>query len=152
MVKYEAIERTGDGTLLSRVVMVVGHDLSDQLFISRAIADLGSEVRLVTFETGGDAIDYVLCRGPYQWREASEDPCLLITNHELPDMLAIDLARSVRAMKRGESLPIFVYAALLDSEMSQYGDHGVPAPFIRNDQVERFQSALQAAVKAHLGD
>ena len=78
---------------MNRIVLVVEDQLEDQLLISRAVKSVCSEVTVVMTETGGDALDYIYRRGPYDSRELSENPSLVIADHVLPDMFACDLVR-----------------------------------------------------------
>lgn len=138
------------GTGLNQIVLVVEEDLADQLLIARALAELGGKVKLVTLVTGGDALDYCLKRGPYQSRMESESPRLVIADHVLPDMRAIDLVNALQVSGK-RSVPVFVYADDLNGEAHLYAQHALPAPFAKNGDVASFQSALRAAVLEHVG-
>jgi CheY-like chemotaxis protein len=135
---------------MNRIVLVVEDQLEDQLLISRAVKSVCSEVTVVMTETGGEALDYICRRGPYDSRELSENPSLVIADHVLPDMFACDLVRRVREVVEAVSLPVFVYSTKIDGTVYKYWDLSIDGPMKRPDDPAEFQHAVMDAVRRHL--
>ena len=135
---------------MNRIVLAVEERLEDQLLITRAVKSLGADITVIVMETGGDALDYIYRRGPYESRKLSDNPSLVIADHVLPDMLACDLAKSVRASVESGSLPMFVFAAEIDGNVYKYWDLSIDGPLKRPDEPTEFQHAVREAVRRHL--
>lgn len=136
---------------MSQVVLVVEEDLADQLLIARTVAELGDQVKLVTVVTGGDALDYCLKRGPYVWRKESEAPSVMVTDHNLPDMRASDIARALREFE-GLDLPMIVYAGELNGDARAYDHLEIARLILRDGNAEEFQAALLAELQLRIQD
>jgi CheY-like chemotaxis protein len=134
---------------LSFIVLAVEDDLQEQLVISRAVGAIEG-AKLVMTDTGGEALDYIHRRGPHESRRPNENPCLVIADHQLPDMLAHDLVRLVREHPTLSGLPVFVYAEELNGATQSYVALGVDGPMKKPLSHEHFRTAVHDAVKKHL--
>jgi CheY-like chemotaxis protein len=119
------------------------------LLVTRAISEIDG-VKLVLVDTGGDALDYIHRRGPFEQRRPKENPDLVIAGHKLPDMLAIDLVRVLRGHPTMGDLPVFVYASELNGEASLYVDYEVDGPVMKPETDEDFRAAVRDAVRRNL--
>ena len=135
---------------MSLIVLAVEDDLHEQLMIGRALAEIEG-VKLVTVDTGGDALDYIQRRGPYEWRRPNEHPHLVIADHQLPDMLAIDLVRAMRGHASAKLVPVFVYGEELNGMVMDYRAFDVDGPLEKPEDERAFKSAVQEAVKRLVG-
>ncbi len=134
---------------MSYFVLAVEDDLQEQLLISRAVGELDG-IRLITVDTGGDALDYINRRGPYVSRRPNENPSLVIVDHQLPDMLAVDLVRALRGHPKMKDLPVFVYASEPVEEAEVYVELAVDGPVIKPASDDAFRSVVVDAVRRHL--
>ncbi len=134
---------------MKRIVLAVEDDLNEQLLITRAVGEIEG-VELVTVDTGGDAIDYINRRGPYVSRRPNENPSLVIVDHELPDMLAIVLVRTLRGHPKLKDLPVFVYASGPIEEAEVYVEFAVDGPVKKPEADDAFRAFVCDAVRRHL--
>jgi CheY-like chemotaxis protein len=136
---------------LTRIVLAVEDDLQEQLMIARAVADFGGKTKLVTVDTGGDALDYIARRGPYEWRRLRENPHMVIADHELPDMHGFELVRILREMEAAKALPVWVYAEEPDAAISEYEGFLVDGPGRKHQEEAAFRGSVVAALERNLG-
>lgn len=130
-------------------MLAVEDDLQEQLVITRAVGEIDG-VKLVMADTGGDALDYVHRRGPHEWRRPNENPNLVISDHQLPDMLGHDLVRLVRDHPKLADLPVFVYGEDFNGSSTIYEELVVDGPLKKPLSNDHFRQAVHDAVKKHL--
>jgi CheY-like chemotaxis protein len=144
------LEAGSKGTVAVKLVLAVEDDVQEQLVIKRAVAEIAG-VRLLIVDTGGDALDYVHRRGPYERRRPDEDPDVVLADHQLPDMFAFDLVRMLRGIPECNVLPIVVYAAQANGDAHRYIEFGAVGLLPKSNDEAEFKDGILAAVSGELG-
>src|SRR5436309_101084 len=59
-------------------------------------------------EDGAEALDFLFCRGPYQDRNFSHPPKLVLLDLKLPKVDGLEVLRAVRGDERTKTIPIVI--------------------------------------------
>lgn len=134
-----------------KVVLVVEDEVTDQLLVVRALQRLADEVKVVTVDTGGDALDYVFRRGTFVSRLASESPDLVLLDHSLGDMTGLDVLKSIRDNPESHRLRVVVLSARhVNEDRKKYDLFGVSGFVVKPDDPEEFKKVVLEIVETQL--
>ena len=103
------------------VILAVEDEFTDQILITRAVENMRNDIKVVTVETGTEALDYVFRRGKFESRSPSTDPDIVLLDHSLPDMTGLDVLKSIRDNPDSHRLEVVVLSArFVDEDRDQY--------------------------------
>lgn len=118
-------------------IFLVTNKIDDKKQIESAIKQNFTNYHLKTMDDGYSAYSTLL----------QNSPSLVITQHELPLMDAVQLIKLIRKEERGRRLPIIVIVDKLKEEITNmYKDLEIKTfiekPFIEDDMIKEFQTYL----------
>ena len=79
----------------------------------RALAEAQLPNEVVPLSDGEQAIDYLLCRGPFVGR-AQGNPAVLLLDYTLPKVSGLDVLERVRGTPKLSSIPVVMLATTRD--------------------------------------
>jgi two-component system, response regulator len=68
--------------------------------------NLANPLHLV--EDGGEALDFIFCRGAYSGRNISRPPKVILLDLKLPKMSGLAVLKAIKAEERTRSIPVVV--------------------------------------------
>jgi two-component system response regulator len=68
--------------------------------------------KLILKHDGGEALDYLLCRGAYARRDTHIMPCVILIDLALPRSDGLGLVREMRAYEQTRLLPVVVFSTV----------------------------------------
>lgn len=100
--------------MTGRPILLVEDNETDEIIALRAIkkANLANEV--VVARDGGQALDYLFCRGAYAGRDPHILPKMILLDLKLPWLDGFDVLRAIRADERTRYLPVVVLTSSND--------------------------------------
>lgn len=92
-------------------VLVIEDNPDHRELVLSALAERCDRSRLVATEDGGKALDYLLCRGPHEGRDARKQPRLILLDLKMNPLDGLDVLRAIRADARTASIPVVVMSS-----------------------------------------
>ena len=89
-------------------ILLVEDDPDHAELTREALADAGLCNPVVTVDTAGRALDYVMCRGEFRTRDSDGRVCVILLDLRLPDGSGFDVLRAVREHPQYRSTPVVV--------------------------------------------
>jgi two-component system, response regulator len=93
---------------VAKHILLVEDNATDEKLTLRAFSKCGIANEIVVVRDGRDALDYLLCTGPYCERDPSSGPSLVLLDLNLPRMGGLDVLKALRAAERTRFLPVVV--------------------------------------------
>ena len=101
---------------MSRVVLLVEDNPTDEKLTLRAFSKCGVANEMVVARDGAEALDYLYGTGSYAGRDVSIQPAIVLLDLNLPRLSGLDVLRRLRADKRTALLPVVVLTASKQDE------------------------------------
>jgi len=99
---------------LREVLLVEDNEIDAELTIL-ALKKFSLLNPVVHLNDGGQALDYLFCRGLYAGRPRA-NPCVILLDLALPKVHGIDLLRAIRANPWTSGIPVFVLTSSRNEE------------------------------------
>jgi CheY-like chemotaxis protein len=106
-----------------RVILLVEDNPDDVALTRRAFARSSIATELAVARDGEEALHYLLATGPYQDRDPSQLPAVMLLDLKLPGIGGLDVLRRVRANPATKHLPVVILttSAEHDDLLGSYG-------------------------------
>ena len=91
---------------MNRPILLVEDDPDDEAIVRRALS--GSRVPnvVVAVRDGGEALDYLFTLGAWRYRNAQDQPALVLLDIDLPTVNGFEVLRQIRADPLTRNLPV----------------------------------------------
>ena len=117
-------------------VLVIDDNPDHRELVVAALAERCDRSRIVAAEEGAKALDYLLCRGLHEGRDARKQPRLILLDLKMSPMDGLQVLREVRADPRTASIPVVVMSSTSEkAELDRCYEAGAnsvvrkPSPF-----------------------
>jgi CheY-like chemotaxis protein len=91
-----------------KLILLIEDNESDELLTVRALEKAQVANEIVVARDGEEALAYLFGTGPYQGRDLSQLPTVVLLDLNLPKIGGLDVLRRVRAHERTRHLPVVV--------------------------------------------
>jgi len=91
-----------------KTILLVEDNPDDEALTLRALRKANVANEVVVVRDGAQALDYLLCAGAYQGRDALDLPQVVLLDLKLPKVGGLEVLRRVRATERTRLLPVVV--------------------------------------------
>ena len=96
---------------MSNVVLLVEDNQTDEKLTLRAFKKCGIANDVVVVRDGAEALDYLFATGPYEGRDPSVLPTVVLLDLKLPRIDGAEVLRRIRANERTRTLPVVILTA-----------------------------------------
>jgi len=133
--------------MTSKIILLIEDNPSDIKLTKRALANNHILNDLVVIEDGQEALEYLFGTGPYENRDISQKPALILLDLKLPRIDGLEILQQIRTDPNTKRLPVVVLTTSKEEQdVAASYDLGVNS-FIRKPvDFDQFVSAIQ-----HLG-
>ncbi len=100
----------------SSIILLVEDNPDDEELTRMALAESKILNKVVVAQDGPEALDYLLATGPYENRDPSLDPELVLLDLKLPKLGGLEVLRRMRAEKRTQMIPVVVLTTSSEEE------------------------------------
>jgi two-component system response regulator len=90
-----------------KVVLLVEDNPDDVDLTLRSFKKHHIANQVVVSKNGADALDYLLCKGPYAGREPG-NPIVVLLDLKLPKVDGIEVLRQIRSNERTKTIPVVI--------------------------------------------
>jgi two-component system response regulator len=104
--------------------LVVQADPAELEETVNALAELCSRSSIATAGDGGQALDYLLGRGPHAGRDLRKQPRLVLIDPQSPSVDALDVLQVLRADPWTRAVPVAVWTQAPRRTLDGYYAHG----------------------------
>jgi CheY-like chemotaxis protein len=96
------------GEEVGKIILLVEDNPDDEVLTRRALKknNIGNE--LVVARDGAEALDYLFGTGPYEGRDLSVMPQVVLLDLKLPKVDGLEVLRRMRANERTKLLPVVI--------------------------------------------
>lgn len=102
---------------MADIAIVLVEDNADHReLIGAALQEVCDPQRILAFEDGVEAIEYLLGRGPHAGRDARRQPRLVVLDMKLRRMHGLEVLRAMRDDPLTQSVPVVMLSASSDKE------------------------------------
>jgi|SRR6185437_12510495 two-component system, response regulator len=95
-------------SMSQNVILLVEDNPDDEALTLRALTKNNIKNEVIVARDGVEALDYLFASGPYQGRDASLLPQVVLLDLKLPKLDGLEVLRRVRANKRTKLLPVVI--------------------------------------------
>jgi CheY-like chemotaxis protein len=88
-------------------ILVVDDDAGHAELVRRNLRRSGINNEIVTLTSGSDALDFVLCRGPYA-NKAGDVELLVLLDIDMPGIDGVEVLRQVKADATAKKIPVIM--------------------------------------------
>ncbi|OIO00728.1 MAG: two-component system response regulator [Elusimicrobia bacterium CG1_02_56_21] len=89
-------------------ILLVEDNAKDAELTIRALRKQNIANPLITVEDGAAALDFLFCRGPYEGRDISRPPKVILLDLKLPKVNGLEVLAAVKADERLRSVPVVI--------------------------------------------
>lgn len=93
---------------MSKIILLVEDNPDDQMLTIRALEKNNIANEIVLAADGQEALDYLFAEGPYQDRDASSQPEVVLLDLKLPKIDGMEVLKRMRADERTRRIPVVV--------------------------------------------
>ena len=101
---------------MNKVLLLVEDNPTDEKLTIRAFKKSGVTNEIVVVRDGAEALDYLFATGPFEGRDTSVLPAVILLDLKLPRIDGLEVLRRIRANDRTKSLPVVVLTASKENE------------------------------------
>jgi two-component system response regulator len=101
---------------MTRVVLLVEDNPSDEKLTLRAFKKGGLSNDVVVARTGGEALDYLFATGQHAARDPQAEPAVVLLDLKLPDLDGLEVLRRLREHPRTKLCPVVVLTSSVQDE------------------------------------
>ncbi len=100
----------------SKIILLVEDSENDAALALRAFKKNQLSCEVVVAADGGEALDYLFCRGVYGDRDEKDMPNLILLDLKLPEMDGLEVLRHLRSSDRTKYLPVVILTTSKEEE------------------------------------
>lgn len=89
-------------------ILLVEDSADDVLLITEALKIAGITNRFFVVRDGAAALDFLFCTGEFAYREASDQPQVVLLDLNLPKIDGLEVLRRIKADSRTKTIPVIV--------------------------------------------
>lgn len=93
---------------MGKIILLVEDNPDDQMLTIRALEKNNIANEIVLAADGQEALDYLFAEGPYQDRDASSQPEVVLLDLKLPKIDGMEVLKRMRADERTRRIPVVV--------------------------------------------
>ncbi len=93
---------------MSKIILLVEDNPDDQMLTIRALEKNHITNEIVLAADGQEALDYLFAEGPYQDRDTSRRPEVVLLDLKLPKIDGLEVLKRMRADERTRRMPVVV--------------------------------------------
>ena len=129
-------------------ILVVDDNPSDCGLALVAFQRESPVLRVITLESGAEAIDYLFCTGTYSVRGDPAPPKLVILDINMPEMSGLEVLKRIRADARTRELAVIILTGSYDpQEIEQAVRLGATSYFIKPIDLHEYIDMLRVIRK-----
>lgn len=95
----------------SKLILLVEDNPDDEVLALRALARLDIPSEVAVARDGAEALDFLFATGPYDGRDPTLLPAVMLLDLKLPKVDGLDVLRRVRADPRTRFLPVVIMSS-----------------------------------------
>ena len=92
---------------MNKGILLVEDNADDILFTQKVI-QMHSAHEVIVAHDGAESLDYLFGTGPYEGRDTSVNPLLVLLDLKLPKISGLEVLRRIREDVRTRSLPVII--------------------------------------------
>jgi len=101
---------------MSKVLLLVEDNATDEKLTIRAFRKCNLANEIVVARDGAEALDYLFATGPYEGRDATDIPAVVLLDINLPRIDGLEVLRRLRADPRTKTVPVVILTASKEEE------------------------------------
>jgi CheY-like chemotaxis protein len=101
---------------MSKVLLLVEDNPSDEKLTLRAFKKSGVLNEIVVVRDGAEALDYLFAMGKYEGRDASVLPAVVMLDLKLPRIGGLEVLQRIRANDRTKTVPVVILTGSRENE------------------------------------
>lgn len=126
-----------------RTILLVEDSMADAEMALDALHEANLANPIVHVEDGVDCMDWLLCRGPFATRPAS-DPAVVLLDIKMPRMDGLEVLKRMRSDERLKRVPVVILSSSREErDLARSWDLGVNAYVIKPVDVDQFFTAVR---------
>jgi CheY-like chemotaxis protein len=130
------------GTLKS--ILLVEDDPADEMLILRVMEKSHIANRVDVVRDGQEALDYLMCAGPYADRDPEDLPQTVLLDLKLPKLNGHEVLTAIRSDERLKSLPVVIMTSSSEeSDIARSYDLGANSYVRKPVDFDQFSEAVR---------
>ena len=126
-------------------VLIVEDNLNDVDLTRHALKDHLLSDRIKAIYDGAEALDFILCRGDYAYRDPRQQPKLILLDLQLPKVGGLEVLRRIRADPNTEDIPVVILThSQEDSNIVEGYKLGANSFLVKRHDFDEFMKAVEA--------
>jgi len=131
-------------SMKSRVILLVEDNPDDELLALRALKKSNVPNDVVVAHDGVEALDYLFASGPYEGRDTSAMPQLVLLDLKLPRLDGLEVLKRLRSDERTRLLPVVILTSSKErSDMLEGYGLGANSYIRKPVDFEQFMNAIE---------
>lgn len=94
--------------MTGKTILLVEDNPDDEALTIRALRKAHVSNEVIVARDGAEALDYLFAEGPYQGRNTSVQPQIVLLDLKLPKIDGLQVLERIRADKRTELIPVVI--------------------------------------------
>jgi len=94
--------------MAGKIILLVEDNPDDEALTLRAFKKNNIQNEVVVARDGAEALDFLFASGPYEGRDSSVLPQIVLLDLKLPKIDGLEVLRRIRADRRTELLPVII--------------------------------------------
>jgi two-component system response regulator len=111
-----AANRSRDGTVDKRTILIVEDNPSDEALLTRALKKAGITNPVISVKDGLEALQYLFGSGRYEYRDVGDLPAIVLIDLNLPRLDGLEVLRRMRADYRTKLIPVTIFTSSVDEQ------------------------------------
>ena len=124
-------------------ILLVEDSMSDAELTIRALKKKNLANHLVHLKNGAEALDFVFARGPYEGRNPSMAPRVILLDLKMPKVNGLEVLAAIRKDERTKTIPVVVLTSSReDPDIEACYALGVNSYIVKPVEFEKFMKAV----------
>lgn len=125
-------------------ILLVEDSPTDLELTEGALDEMNVDCRLQIARDGEEALDFLLCRGPFVDRDITRGPRVVLLDLKLPKIDGLEVLREIRADPRTKLLPVVVLTSSAeDRDLIETYELGVNSYIVKPVEFGRFTDVIK---------